>query len=113
MRKGGDAYDGTRGALYVFGTHIDTDRRRTQGQYGVNWDTKRYPDVAGPGKGVVGLSTPVEWQDWMSTTGNGGGFAGARGQLMEGAGFVELPELSLSLSLDHPPITNPTGFRPA
>ena len=27
VKKGGTQYDGTRGALYVFGTHKDTDRR--------------------------------------------------------------------------------------
>jgi len=110
VRKGGDAYDGTRGALYVFGTHKDTDQRSGTGQYGVNWDTKRYPDVAGPGKGVVALTTPTQWQDWLSVTGTGGGFAGPGEQFMEDAGFVKLRELSLTFSLDQPFIRNFTGF---
>jgi len=110
VRKGGDAYDGTRGALYVFGTHKDTDQRSSTGQYGVNWDTKRYPDVAGPGKGVVALTTPTQWQDWLSVTGTGGGFAGPGEQFMEDAGFVKLRELSLTFSLDQPFIRNFTGF---
>jgi len=113
VRKGGDVYDGTRGALYVFGTHIDTDRRSTQGQYGVNWDTKRFPDVAGPGKGVVALTTPKEWQDWMSVTGTGGGFAGPGEQFMEDGGFVKLRELSVTFSLDQRFIRNLTGFSSA
>jgi len=113
VRKGGDAYDGTRGALYVFGTHKDTDQRSGTGQYGVNWDTKRYPDVAGPGKGVVALTTPRQWEDWLSVTGTGGGFAGPGEQFMEDAGFVKLRELSLTFSLDQPFIRNLTGFSSA
>lgn len=110
VRKGGDAFNGTRGALYTFGTHIDTDQRSGTGQYGVNWDTKRYPDVAGPGKGVVAFKTPQDWEDWLNDTGTGGGFNGPGEQFMEDAGFVKLRELSLTLSLDQPFIRNLTGF---
>jgi TonB-linked SusC/RagA family outer membrane protein len=110
VRKGGDVYNGTRGALYVFGTHVDTDRRNTQGQYGVNYDTKTFPNVAGPGTGVVGLKTPVDWENWMSIVGTGGGFAGPSEQFMEDGGFVKLRELSLTFALDQPFIKNLTGF---
>jgi hypothetical protein len=110
VRKGGDVFDGTRGALYVFGTHKDTDQRSRTGTYGKDWDVKRYPDVAGPGAGQVGLHTPEEWEDWLSVTGTGGGFAGPGEQFIEDGGFVKLRELSLSLSLDQPFIRNLTGF---
>jgi TonB-linked SusC/RagA family outer membrane protein len=110
VRKGGDVYNGTRGALYVFGTHVDTDLRSTQGQYGVNYDTKKYPDVAGPGKGVVGLQTPEDWENWMSIVGTGGGFSGPSEQFMEDGGFVKLRELSLTLNLDQPILKRLTGF---
>jgi len=110
LRKGGDVYNGTRGALYVFGTHIDTDRRSTQGQYGVNYDTKKYPNVAGPGAGVVGLQTPQDWERWMSIVGTGGGFSGPSEQFMEDGGFVKLRELSLTLNLDQPVLKRLTGF---
>ena len=110
VRKGGDVYNGTRGALYVFGTHIDTDLRSTQGQYGVNYDTKKYPDVAGPGKGVVGLQTPQDWERWMSIVGTGGGFSGPSEQFMEDGGFVKLRELSLTFNLDQPILKTLTGF---
>jgi len=110
VRKGGDVYNGTRGALYVFGTHVDTDRRSTQGQYGVNYDTWRYPNVAGPGAGVVGLQTPQDWERWMSIVGTGGGFSGPSEQFMEDGGFVKLRELSLTFSLDQPFFKNLTGF---
>ena len=110
VRKGGDVYDGTRGALYVFGTHIDTDARSRTGTYGKDWDVKRYPDVAGPGAGQVGIHNAQEWEDWLSVTGTGGGFAGPGEQFIEDGGFVKLRELSLSLSLDQPFIRNLTGF---
>jgi hypothetical protein len=110
VRKGGDVYNGTRGALYVFGTHVDTDRRNTQGQYGVNYDTKTYPNVAGPGAGVVGLKTPQDWENWMSIVGTGGGFSGPSEQFMEDGGFVKLREISITFSLDQAFVKNLTGF---
>src|SRR2546423_5146709 len=110
VKKGGTQYNGTRGALYVFGTHKDTDRRSGTGQYGVDYDTKTYPDVAGPGKGVVGLTTPEQWERWLSIVGTGGGFTGPGEQFMEDAGWVKLRELSLNFSLDRPFVKNLTGF---
>ena len=113
VKKGGTQYNGTRGALYVFGTHKDTDARSGTGQYGVNWDTKTYPDVAGPGKGVVGLNTPEDWENWLSIVGTGGGFTGPGEQFMEDAGWVKLREVSISFTLDRPFIRNLTGFSSA
>ena len=113
VRKGGTIYDGTRGALYVFGTHMDTDRRSGTGQYGKDYDIKTYPNVAGPGTGVVALQTPVDWENWMSIVGTGGGFAGPSEQFMEDGGFVKLREISLTFSLDQAFIKNLTGFSSA
>jgi hypothetical protein len=113
VKKGGTQYNGTRGALYVFGTHIDTDRRSGTGTYGVDYDTKAYPDVAGPGKGVTGLKTPQDWENWMSIRGTGGGFTGPSEQFMEDAGWVKLREIGLTLSLDQPFLKNLTGFSSA
>ena len=110
VRKGGDVYNGTRGALYVFGTHVDTDRRSGTGQYGVDYDTKKYPYVAGPGAGVVGLKTPKDWERWYSVVGTGGGFSGPSEQFMEDGSFVKLRELSLTFSLDQPFLKRLTGF---
>ena len=110
VKKGGTQYNGTRGALYVFGTHKDTDRRSGTGTYGVDYDTKTYPDVAGPGKGVTGLNTPEQWERWLSIVGTGGGFTGPGEQFMEDAGWVKLRELSLNFSLDRPFVKNLTGF---
>ncbi|PYO47931.1 MAG: hypothetical protein DMD72_08805 [Gemmatimonadetes bacterium] len=113
VKKGGTQYDGTRGALYVFGTHKDTDRRGGTGQYGVDYDTKTYPDVAGPGKGVVGLTTPQAWERWLSIVGTGGGFTGPGEQFMEDAGWVKLREIGLTFTLDQSFVKNLTGFSSA
>jgi TonB-linked SusC/RagA family outer membrane protein len=113
VKKGGTQYNGTRGALYVFGTHKDTDRRSGTGTYGVDYDTKTYPDVAGPGVGVVGLSTPQEWENWMSIVGTGGGFTGPGEQFMEDAGWVKLREIGVTFSLDQPFLKKLTGFSSA
>ncbi|HET9636959.1 MAG TPA: SusC/RagA family TonB-linked outer membrane protein [Gemmatimonadaceae bacterium] len=113
VKKGGTQYNGTRGALYVFGTHKDTDQRSGTGQYGVSWDTKTYPDVAGPGKGVVGLNNERDWENWLSIVGTGGGFTGPGEQFMEDAGWVKLRELSLSFNVDKPFLKNLTGFSSA
>ncbi|MFN2637610.1 MAG: SusC/RagA family TonB-linked outer membrane protein [Gemmatimonadaceae bacterium] len=110
VKKGGTQYNGTRGALYVFGTHKDTDRRGGTGTYGVDYDTKTYPDVAGPGKGVTGLKTIQDWENWLSIIGTGGGFTGPGEQFMEDAGWVKLREVSLTFSLDQPFIKSLTGF---
>ena len=113
VRKGGDIYNGTRGALYVFGTHVDTDRRSTVGQYGVNYDVKKFPNVAGPGAGVAGLQTPEDWENWMSIVGEGGGFSGPSEQFMEDGSFAKLRELSLTFSVDQPFLKRLTGFSSA
>jgi len=113
VKKGGTQYDGTRGALYVFGTHKDTDRRSGTGQYGVDYDTKTYPDVAGPGKGVVGLTTPQQWERWLSIVGTGGGFTGPGEQFMEDAGWVKLREIGLTFTLNQSFVKNLTGFNSA
>jgi TonB-linked SusC/RagA family outer membrane protein len=113
VRKGGDVYNGTRGALYVFGTHVDTDRRSGTGQYGKDLDVDKYPNVAGPGAGVVGLKTPQDWERWYSTVGTGGGFSGPSEQFMEDGSFVKLRELSLTFSLDQPFLKRLTGFSSA
>ncbi|MGH9421229.1 MAG: TonB-dependent receptor domain-containing protein, partial [Thermoanaerobaculia bacterium] len=96
VRKGGDVYNGTRGALYVFGTHVDTDRRSGTGQYGKDLDVDKYPNVAGPGAGVVALQTPQDWESWYSIVGTGGGFSGPSEQFMEDGSFVKLRELSVT-----------------
>ncbi len=98
VRKGGQVWDGTRGILDNFGTSIETlDRTRTDGEFGVNFLTDKYPVVAGPGKGVVAFKTPADWQSWY--LGNGGGFGPVGAQFIEDGSFAKLRELGLTYNV--------------
>jgi len=94
VRKGGDVWNGTRGILDYFGTASETLDRTTQGQFGVNVLTDKYPVVAGPGVGVVAFKTPGDWQNWY--LGNGGGFGPVGAQFIEDGSYTKLRELSLT-----------------
>ena len=99
VRKGGDVWNGTKGILNYFGTGAETlDRTRTDGQFGVNYLTDKYPVVAGPGVGVVAFSTPAAWQSWYNNLGGGFGPVGA--QFVEDGSFVKLRELTLTYNVE-------------
>ena len=109
IRHGGQVWNGTRGALYSFGTHKDTDiRSRTDGEFGKNFLTDVYPDVAGPGKGVVAFTSLAGWQGWF--TGKGGSGSNAQFQFVEDGSFVKLRELSAQYTLDQPFVKNALGI---
>ena len=87
VRHGGQIWNGTRGALYNFGTHKDTEHRDAPGVIGT--DVLRGP-VIGPGAGKqVSLG-----QDWFA--GLGGGFNGPWAQFVETAGYTKLREISIA-----------------
>ena len=87
VRHGGQIWNGTRGALYNFGTHKDTERRDVPGVIGT--DVLRGP-VVGPGAG-----TPVDLgQDWFG--GLGSGFDGPDAQFVEAGGYTKLREISVA-----------------
>jgi TonB-linked SusC/RagA family outer membrane protein len=99
VRKGGDVWDGTHGILNYFGTSAETlDRTTTNGQFGVNVLTDKYPNVAGPGVGVVAFQTPSDWQNWYNN--NGGGFGPVGAQFVEDGSYTKLRELSLTYSIE-------------
>jgi TonB-linked SusC/RagA family outer membrane protein len=99
VRKGGDVWDGTHGILNYFGTSSESlDRTTTNGQFGVNVLTDKYPVVAGPGVGVVAFKTMADWQNWYNN--NGGGFGPVGAQFVEDGSFTKLRELSLTYNID-------------
>jgi TonB-linked SusC/RagA family outer membrane protein len=98
IREGGSIWNGTRGALYAFGTHKDTEIRDQVGTFGQNFLTDVYPVVAGPGVGVAAFSTPQQWQSWF--TGAGGSGSPAQAQFVEDASFVKLREISVAYTAD-------------
>jgi hypothetical protein len=97
IRKGGTAYDGTRGALIAFGTHKDTEIRGQTRTFGKDYGESV---VTGPGarNGVV-----ID-QDWFQ--GNGGSFGAVSTPFIENSGFVKLREISVAFTFDQPWVRN-------
>ena len=108
IREGGQTWNGTKGALYNFGTHKDTEIR------GAAVYIKDYlpaaksnlagSKFAGPG---VEVQTVLD-QNWFQTIGNS--FSGPDQQDFEDASFVKLRELSLSYTADQPWVRNRLGL---
>ncbi len=119
VRKGGSVWNGTKGILNTIGTGKETLIRSTGGgQFGKNFLTKVYPNVAGPGAGVVAFKTTHDWEKWFSAfcndcSGLGGGFGPVSAQSVEDGGFVKLRELSATYTLDMPWVRSLTGFSSA
>ena len=108
IKHGGQMYDGTRGALYVYGTHKDTDIRgqtfvfgpAANGVRGFHGD----PAVAGPGAG-----TPVIIdQNWFE--GDGGAFSDNVTDFIEDAGYTKLREVSLGYTFTQPWVSRSLGL---
>lgn len=101
VRQGGDVWNGTRGALYHFGTHRDTEIRGEQRTFGSNF----YPGpVVGPGAGrAVTIG-----QSWF--TGNGSGFNGPSTTFIEDGSFTKLREISLGYTFDQAAVRRLTGM---
>lgn len=108
FKRGGQVWNGTRGALYFFGTHMDTQFAR-EGQHTFGTDWMPGP-VAGPGAGTpVYLVCPVGATaatcstpslNWFAN--NGGGFGSVSSSFIEDGGYVKLRELSASYTFDQP-----------
>ena len=112
LRKGGQVWNGTKGVLITKGVSQFTDvRGTTNGQFGVNFDTNIYPNVAGPGVGVVPFTSYGAWQSWFQ--GNGGGFGPVGQQFVEDGSFVKLRELSVAYTFDGAWVRNLLGFTSA
>ena len=111
IRHGGQMWDGTRSALYRFGTHKDTQIRSQVGQFGKNWETDVYPDVAGPGAGLPAFSNVKEWQAWF--TGPGGAAGDAQAQFVENTSFVKWRELAISYRIEQPGVVGKMGLSSA
>jgi hypothetical protein len=107
IRPGGVAFNATQGALYEFGTGLNT----AEGRNGppVVFGTDYYPGmsftpVAGPGVGV-----PVKLDEsWWR--GGGSSFAGMASPFIEPGGWVKLREVSLAYTLDQPWVSRQMGF---
>jgi TonB-linked SusC/RagA family outer membrane protein len=104
FKQGGDVWNGTRGALYSYGTHADTEQRATcvlndadervcTGNELV-FGTDLFPGpVVGPG---AGMAVPIG-QNWYQS-GLGSGFSSQSAQFIEDGSYVKLREVALTFS---------------
>lgn len=112
IRHGGQIWNGTRAALYSYGTHKDTEvRADCSGAVCVGnervigaADSPLPGPVVGPG---VGIPVPIG-ENWYTDV--GGLFGGASEPFMENGGFVKLREISIGYSFDSPWVQRSLGF---
>lgn len=84
VKKGGDMWNGTKGAIVYFGTHEGTLEWRGEGK-----------DTVFPGHGPgAGETVKLNWNTWGTDKGNS--FTGPMSISMEEAGFVKLRDISVS-----------------
>jgi hypothetical protein len=100
VKHGGQIWNGTRGALYSYGTHADTrERASCSGSPLVCTGNEKVfgttifqgQPVVGPG---VGKSVPIG-QNWFFN-GLGNNFNGPGAQFVEDGGYVKLREVAIS-----------------
>ncbi|MBN1781510.1 SusC/RagA family TonB-linked outer membrane protein [bacterium] len=106
MKIGGDVYDGTRGALYYFGTHEDTDIEEADLD-GVVRRGKKYT-FSGNGPGA-GTEVFLDQDTWYAF-GIGNSFGGPDQQFVEDGSYVKLREIAVSYKIRHPKLTAYTGL---
>ncbi|MBL8961976.1 MAG: SusC/RagA family TonB-linked outer membrane protein [Gemmatimonadetes bacterium] len=88
IRDGGQMWNGTKGALYNFGAHKDTEIRGQSRTFGKDW----LPGATfGPG---AGKAVVLDQGSWFQNLGSG--FVGPASQFVEDAGFMRLREVSAS-----------------
>jgi hypothetical protein len=122
VRNGGQLYNGTRGALYSYGTHQDTEQRAscidagaapfascpggfTGNEHTFGTDFWFTGPVVGPG---AGLAVPIGEQWYRQGIGNT--FNSNDEGFVETAGFVRLREVSLQYTIDQSWVRRTLGF---
>jgi TonB-linked SusC/RagA family outer membrane protein len=93
IKNGGYMWNGTKGAMYQFGTHLETADRGAQNTFtGVGLST-----LNAQNEGTAVSIPMILNQSWFQN--EGGGFFGAGSQFVEQTGWVRLREITLSYSL--------------
>jgi hypothetical protein len=103
FKHGGDMWNGTKGALYYFGAHKDTEPYHLSGCQAVFGQknpgcdsnaTLSDENVAGPGAGQA-----VTLEGSWFYGGGGSGFTGPPVQFVEDAGYVKLRDITVAYNL--------------
>ncbi|HEX5726349.1 MAG TPA: SusC/RagA family TonB-linked outer membrane protein [Longimicrobiaceae bacterium] len=106
IHQGGDMWNGTRGALYSYGTHGDTEDRATctdpvgNSASGCTGNELVFGEDLLPGPTVgpgAGTAVPIG-QNWYQN-GLGSGFSAASAQFIEDASFVKLREVAAAYTV--------------
>jgi len=104
-RQGGQSYNGTRGALYVYGRHKDTEIGQGAGTMETFGTAAWHPGaVAGPGAGTPVLITG----DWFQN--DGGSFGNNTADFVENSGFTKLREIAVQYTWDGRWVTHNAGL---
>ncbi|MSR36497.1 MAG: SusC/RagA family TonB-linked outer membrane protein [Gemmatimonadetes bacterium] len=107
VKRGGDAWNGTAGALDFFGTSARTAPYHGAGKSEVFGETFLSQQGAhGPG---AGKSVPLNWATWF-WNGIGSSFTGPDSQAIEDAGFVKLRDISVTYSVRNMDYIDRLGF---
>jgi hypothetical protein len=106
IRHGGQIYNGTRGALWSYGTHKDTEIRGTQAVLGRD-EVPGVPvgPTVGPGSGVATTLDESYFRNVVACP-----FTGIAENCIEDAGFVKLREISVGFTIDYPWVQRLMGF---
>jgi TonB-linked SusC/RagA family outer membrane protein len=108
-KHGGDIWNGTKGAIYYFGTHKDTEVRDVDRIFGTNFmpgNPTGTGVVAGPGAGTAVDIGVLSWY-----AGNiGSGFTGPSAQFIEDGTYTKLREVSVAYTMDAPFLRRILGF---
>ncbi len=108
IKNGGQMWNGTKGAMYYFGTHADTESRDTEtttyeGVYGYQADDGSIVYTDGNGNVVtepVSNTNEIALdENWYFWEGPGSGFTGPSEQFIEDTDWVRLREVTLSYRL--------------
>jgi hypothetical protein len=106
VKNGGQTWNGTKGALWYFGTHADTEPYHGAGTtrtFGQDFYTDF--EFAGPG---LGTAVPID-VDWF-TSNIGSTFTGPAGQVIEDSGFMKLRDVSIAYTLRNQDWLSRIGF---
>ncbi len=105
VKKGGDVYNGTKGALMYFGTHKDTDVENPDFNGEVRRGEMHTFEGVGPG---AGTQVYLDQDSWYTALGNA--FTGPGSQFVEDGSYVKLREIAVSYKFKHPKLTKWTGL---
>jgi TonB-linked SusC/RagA family outer membrane protein len=116
VRHGGKIWNGTKGALWSYGVHKDTEQRATCTNRNNPFSCSGNPKVFGQGgwfDGPVvgpGAGDTVHIGEYYYRNVAACPFIGIDEPCIEDAGFVKLREVSLSYTLDQPWVQRTLGF---